>query len=229
MQYVASFQIRETAICSVLPSHLCSSSTWWRITTKPKVSSGLWKNDSVRKKQEIHVSTACPMRFLFESLRFQALNQPCGGLHIATASWWPGSEGHMLTNCGMAAAVKLLSSLKMGRNKHDTHDTMTHMSNYPTWQQQLGISTLEEQDEQCTGQNREYIWIHLSLQGQLRAVLAKAAKGEICLLPEAFSAALREAMKENCMLSGTCEMEVSQIKFDIVWYVHRETATHIQL
>ena len=39
----------------------------------------------------------------------------------------------------------------------------------------------------------------------------QAAKGEICLLPEAFSAALREAMKENCMLSGTCEM-------DIVWY-----------
>ena len=36
----------------------------------------------------------------------------------------------------------------------------------------------------------------------------QAAKGEICLLPEAFSAALREAMKENCMLSGTCEIDI---------------------
>ena len=36
----------------------------------------------------------------------------------------------------------------------------------------------------------------------------QAAKGEICLLPEAFSTALREAMKENCMLSGTCDGDI---------------------
>lgn len=134
----------------------------------PPVSSGQWKNDSVKKtgKQLENIgkqcfrwmSHACPVRKLQISGFEPALRWPphCDSIMVAGSSRAHAEE--LWDGC-------LHFSLKIGRNKHDTHDTMTPMST------RHDSSSLECNSTRraCTGQN--ILRMHLSLQSQLRAVL----------------------------------------------------------
>ena len=113
----------------------------------------------------------------------EAWSQPSGGHRTVTVSWWPSSKipQHWFVTCDLHSVwfcIVVAKCSEMGSVSVSIHQKI------PTG---CGAGRL-------MGSSQPRAW---KSTWDFRFCAFQAAKGEICLFPEAFSVALREAMKEQ--------------------------------